>query len=986
MSKSKKTDKSEATEIVKATKVSKPSGLILVIVESPNKITKIEHILGDGYKVMASVGHIIDLDKSKMSIDFENNFKPTYTVMEGKYDVIQKLKKAYYDCSDLLIATDEDREGEMIAWSVAKELGIKGEPKRIVFNEITKKGLTDAVKKPGNINYHMVDAQKLRRILDRIIGYKLSPLLWKSMGGGKLSAGRVQSVVVKLIIEKENDIKNFFSEGSASFFKTSGEFTDKNKNVLKSQLYTTKKQEKLEDDPDKKNADKEDNSDNESDDESKGESSDDSSDEEDKKKVTKKVATKVVKQTLTKAKGEVARIPKEKDAKEVMKLIMKSKFEVNDVAERESIRQPPAPFTTSTLQQEASRKFGFGSKRTMMAAQHLYEGGHITYMRTDSVNLSEEALKLIGDFVLTKYGKDYHRKMNYTSKAKNTQEAHEAVRPTDPKVMGVSADPTHKISVDEIKLYTLIWKRSVASQMTPAKFKVVNIFIDISELDDYYFVTQVENNIFLGYLAVYNLANDKNEVEEDADEENKASTIDIPKKGTVLTPTNVTTTEDYKRPPVRYNEASLVSKLDPKNLNIGRPSTYAAIIDKIQSAGYVNKEDVDGEERDSVVMSWDGKPKSALKTDNKKLILGKEKNKFVPTAMGILVVNFLVKHFPDIMDYKFTAGMEENLDEVAEGKLVWTKVLEKFWKDFQPLVEKLDKTIKVKEIVNEHDRELGKHPKSGGRIMATIGVHGPYVKMFDKDGNSFVSAPIKKPLTLAKVTLDDAVELFRFPINLGRLKGKIVSLNRGEYGHYLVVGSTKVSLKLEDKDVDSYKLEDAIKAIETKSEGEFWKGSDSKNIYIVKEHVEHGKYILIKSLTAKKNMKPRFVGLPKDVEPSTLTIEKVQEIVANDGANKRKRKEDGLAKKGAKKDDGKKADKVDNKKESSKKKSNDADSDDEVDAKPKKVAKKAVAKEAPFFEKPKKEVVKKEPVKKEKKEKNDEPDEKPKKATKKKAV
>lgn len=860
----------------------KGTGLILVIVESPGKIEKIQHILGDDYIVMASVGHIIDLEKGKMSIDFENNFKPIYKVIDGKQSVVDKIKKAFYNSGDLLIATDEDREGEMIAWSIANQLGLKT-PKRIMFNSITKKELLEAVKKPGKINDNLVDAQKLRRILDRIIGYKLSPLLWKSMGGGKLSAGRVQSVVVKLIIEKENDIKNFFSAGTSSFFKTNGDFLINKKSVMKANLFTTKKQEKIEDVNEVKNDDQEDED-------------SDSDDESNKKTKSKPKAV---------IKGEISRIPKEKIAKEVMKSIMDSEFKVSSVTERESIRQPSAPFTTSTLQQEASRKFGFGSKRTMAAAQHLYEGGHITYMRTDSINLSDEALKIIGEYVIKKYGKYYHRQLNYKSKAKNTQEAHEAIRPTDPKVLGVSADSTHKISTDEIKLYTLIWKRAVASQMSPAKFNVTNINIDISEVDDYYFVSQVENNTFLGFLAVYNLANDTNEVEEKEDEKDNEinQKIEVPKKGTVLTPSNIVCTESYKTPPTRYNEASLVGKLDPKNLNIGRPSTYATIIDKIQNAGYVKKEDVAGEERDSVVFSWDGKPKSTLETEKKKILLGKEKNKFVPQSIGILVVNFLEKHFSSVMDYKFTADMENNLDDVADGKLVWTKVLGKFWKDFNPLVEKLDKTIVTKETMDENMRELGVHPKSGNKIVVTMARYGPVVKMTDKDNtNAILYAPIKAPLTLEKITLADAVELFEFPKKLGRYQSKIVSLQRGKYGYYLMIGTTpktaiKIALKITDEEVNSFTIEKAISSIEEKSANEFWKGSDSKNRYVVLEG-QYGKYINIKPLIAPKTKKAKAqnVKLPADVDSETLTVDKVTEIIANYNANRRKKKEDKLDK------------------------------------------------------------------------------------------
>ena len=369
--------------------------MTLVIVESSGKIDKIQHILGDNYTIMACWGHIIDLDKHNMSINFDDNFEPKYSVIEGKEDVIRKLKKTYDKLDDILLATDMDREGEMIAWSLARELGLKN-PKRIVFTEITKKGLTDAVKSPSKINNNIVDAQKLRRLLDRIIGYRISPLLWKSIAGGHLSAGRVQSVVVKLIIEKENEITKFFNEDTDTFFKTAGDFIDKHKRVFKSQLYTTNK--KYQEDDDEKSILSDGDSESENkytekkNKKSKHDSSDDESSDDEESDDDSDIKT-----------GKVAKIKKADDARNVMKYIMKSSFKISAIGEKDSIRKPSAPFTTSTLQQEASRKYGFASKRTMLAAQHLYEAGHITYMRTDSVNLSDEALKTIGYFIVGKY-------------------------------------------------------------------------------------------------------------------------------------------------------------------------------------------------------------------------------------------------------------------------------------------------------------------------------------------------------------------------------------------------------------------------------------------------------------------------------------------------------------------------------------------------------------------------------------------------------
>jgi len=835
--------------------------MTLVIVESNGKVDKIQKILGNNYTVMACFGHIIDLGKHDMSINFSNNFEPIYEVIGGKEDTIRKITKAYNKSDDILLATDMDREGEMIAWSLERELGLKN-PKRIMFTEITKKGLTDAVKKPRKIDYNIVDAQKLRRVLDRIIGYRISPLLWKSINGGGLSAGRVQSVVVRLIIEKEDEITKFFNSDTDTFFKTAGEFVDKTKRIFKSQLYTTNK--KYQEKDDEKLIKSDSNNDSESDSDDESNSSSGSEDDELKN-------------------GKLAKIKKVDDAKNVMKYIMKSTFKISAIGEKDSIRKPSAPFTTSTLQQEASRKYGFTSKRTMNAAQHLYEAGHITYMRTDSVNLSDEALKTIGEFIVSKYGKEYHKKMNYSSKAKNTQEAHEAVRPTEPKTAGISEDDKTKIGKDEIKLYSLIWRRAIASQMSPAKFNIMSIQIDISKLDDYYFLTQIEKNIFLGFLAVYNLTNTEND--EDDNETNNDDKVDtnvtIPKVGTVLNPKSVISTQDFKRPPVRYNEATLVGKLDPKNLNIGRPSTYATIIEKIQKANYVIKEDNAGKTKESLIMKWDGES-SKIKETTTKVVLGKDKNKFVPTSLGILVNDFLMENFPDIMDYKFTATMETHLDDVAEGKLKWNKVLDKFYKTFQPLIDNLDKTIKKKDMIDKHEKELGIHPETGMKIVATIAKFGPIVKMAKEGENKWDIAPIKKPLTLEKVTLEDAVKLFEFPKTLGKYEKKTVTLNRGKFGYYLKIGSDKdapkVALSINEEDIDDFDIDDAITSIEEKNKKNLWSDKDAKQTYVVLEG-QYGKYISVKLLKGKA--KAKNYKLPDGIDLDKLTLEKVREIMSN---------------------------------------------------------------------------------------------------------
>ena len=492
------------------TKAVKGNGKILFIVESKKKVEKIQPWIGNKYILMSCLGHIIDLDKHSMAINFEDDFKPSYKVNEGKEKIVKDIKSQYKKAGNIILASDPDREGEMIAWSIAKELGLKN-PKRVTFIEISKNAVLTALKTPTKIDNNLVDAQKMRRLLDRIIGYTISPLLWKMIGNGQVSAGRVQSVVVKLIAEKEDKIEQFFKEENKAFFKFSGEFSDKNKKVYKSQLYTTNKQkEVLNDDSDaelekdekpkivkKKKTAKEDESEDDA----------ESEDEGDIKK------------------GTVVKMFKTTDAKALMKNIMKSAYKITGISERDSIRKPSPPFMTSTLQQEASSKLGMNAKRTMMAAQHLYEAGHITYLRTDSLTLSKEALDDIQKYVLSKFGKDFHKKTEYKSKSKNSQEAHEAVRPTDFDKVGLSQNGGDKIGNDEVRLYNLIWKRTVASQMTPAKFKVMTIQISISKEKDYYFVTTTDRNIFPGFLRVYNIqqkeeASDSDGSDSDSDDSN----------------------------------------------------------------------------------------------------------------------------------------------------------------------------------------------------------------------------------------------------------------------------------------------------------------------------------------------------------------------------------------------------------------------------------------------------------------------------------
>ena len=792
---------------------------ILVIVESPGKIKKIQDLLGPGYIVMASVGHIIDLDPANMSIDIKNKFTPNYAVIEGKEKVISDLKKAMKTADDVYLASDEDREGEMIAWSLAKELGLK-KPKRIAFNSITKAEIDKAIKNPREIDENLVDAQKSRRILDRIVGYEISPILWKSIRAS-LSAGRVQSVVARLIIDKENEIKEFYQKDSQSFFKFNGVFNEKKKKPFKALLYTSNK------------------------------TSADKNEEEDDDEITEIEGLR---------KGGRAKVNSE-NAKKLLNDMTKSTFKVKNIVEKDSTRHPSAPFTTSTLQQEAAKKLGFTVKRTMTAAQKLYEEGYITYMRTDSVNLSKEALTEIKEFVTSKFGKEYHNEKQYFGKSKNTQEAHEAIRPTHVKDENLTEKK--KIGYDEVKLYNLIWRRAVASQMSPAKFKITNIEIEISKLKDYYYLTQIENILFQGFLRVYGFK----------DVENIG--IDIPAIGSVLEVDNITGNEDYERPPPRFNEASLVKKLDPDNLNIGRPSTYASIINKIQERGYVILQNLEGEEKDAVTLCWDGGSK--IKETSEKINIGKEQNKLVPTSVGILVNDFLVKNFPEIMDYTFTASMEDELDEIAEGKIKFVKVMDKFYKKFHPVVEKLLAAKKTE--IDKLSRSLGKHPTKDLEIIATLARFGPVVKMCESKSKC-VYAPIKPPLTIDTITLKDAVKLFEYPKLVGKYEDKPIELFKGKHGFYLKWATTKLSIETIDKIKDKEKIteKEAIELLKEKRKNIYWEGKDGTKQYTILEG-PYGKYISIKD-SMKPMKKSQNVKLVEEIKNyEELTIDKVKELV-----------------------------------------------------------------------------------------------------------
>jgi DNA topoisomerase-1 len=829
-------------------------GKTLVIVESPGKIKKLQSILGDDYIVMASIGHILDLHPKQMSIDLKNNFEPSYHIMgsiagskiKDKTDTVNDLKRVAKKADDILLAADEDREGEMIAWSVANVLKLNTKnAKRITFNSITKSELEKAIKNPRTIDMNLVDAQKSRRILDRIIGFEISPILWKSIGAS-LSAGRVQSVVTRLLIDKENEIKSFMNKGDSNYFKFNGTFAVTKNKLLNSILY-----EKI------------------------------------KKKKTEEV------------KLEKAKLETEKNAKDLMALFMKSEFSITNIIEKDSIRQPSSPFTTSTLVQESSRKLGFSVKRTNAAAQKLYEAGYITYMRTDSVNLSSEALDNISKFITKKYGKEYYRFLNYESKSKNTQEAHEACRPTDINIEFIKVGSKEKIGADEVRLYDLIWKRTVASQMQPAKIKVTDIHIEGNKAKNYAFISQINTIDFAGFLIVYNLKNedkeDKEDKEDDVLDEDTLVDIKVPKVGTKISVDNITSIQEYQKSPLRYSEATLVNKLDPKNLNIGRPSTYGTIITTIQERGYVTMGNIEGNEKDSLLITWNGSSK--LSETKNKIIIGKENNKLIPTNLGIIVTEFLMKNFSDIVDYKFTASMEDSLDKIAEGSKKWTKVLDGFYKNFHPTVEKLLESKST--VKSDMTRVLGTHPELGHEISATIARFGPVIKMATSKSKA-IYAPIKEPLTRDTITLDQALKLLEYPKDLGKYEGLHVTVNKGKFGLYLKWGDVKAPLEnlpeeIKIKDRENVALEEAIIVLKNKRKNVIWEHLEGKVRYSILDG-QYGKYINVVDTAKKIKTKPLRVTVKSltDEEIKKLTFDKVQELIKlgfESKANRYKKKE-----------------------------------------------------------------------------------------------
>ncbi|MGC6434028.1 MAG: type I DNA topoisomerase [Crocinitomicaceae bacterium] len=767
----------------------------LVIVESPAKAKTIEGYLGKDFIVKSSYGHVRDLAKKGTAIDIENNFTPNYEVSADKKQVVSELKKIAKEAEVVWLATDEDREGEAISWHLYETLNLdKKETKRITFNEITKNAILKAINNPREINKELVDAQQARRVLDRLVGFELSPVLWKKVRPS-LSAGRVQSVAVRLIVEREKEIRAFKPESS---FKVSGIFV-KGGDKIKADL--------------------------------------------------------------------AHNLKSESEVDTFVNTCKSADFKVSDVTQKPATKTPASPFTTSTLQQEASLKLGFSVNRTMSVAQRLYESGKITYMRTDSVNLSETAIEGAKNEILTAYGENYSKPTKYSNKNENAQEAHEAIRPTDFSVHTIQGE------ADEVRLYELIWKRSIASQMSHAKLERTVIKIQGEGVADY-FQAKGEVIKFDGFLRVY-LESNVEEDEEDLENHDEDGLLPQVSIGDNLDRQMIKAIQRFSRPAPRFVEASLVKKLE--ELGIGRPSTYAPTITTIQKRGYVEKPDREGNERNYLVVELIN---NELIKKTQTEITGRERNKLAPTDIGVLVTDFLTEHFGRILDYNFTAKVEAEFDDIAKGLVEWTKMLHDFYKPFHANVED---TLENSERVTG-ERELGFHPVSGRKIIARIGRFGPMVQVGDEqeDGEKPEFASLKKNQSISSITLEEALDLFKLPRTLGEYEELVVKANIGRFGPYVQHGKSFVSIPKEE-DPMSITIERAIELIEEK------KIADAKKIIKIFEEDENvqllngrwGPYLKI----GKNNFK-----LPKNIEAEKLTLDECLKIAEEQGTTKGKAK------------------------------------------------------------------------------------------------
>ncbi len=765
----------------------------LVIVESPAKAKTIEKFLGDDFKVLSSYGHIRDLKAKEFGIDTANNYKPAYVIPSDKKELVSKLKKEAKDASMVWLASDEDREGEAISWHLFEALQLdKDKTKRIVFHEITKNAILHAIENPRDIDFNLVDAQQARRVLDRIVGFELSPILWRKIKPA-LSAGRVQSVAVRLIVEREREINQFQSEASyriTAVFEIPGETA-----VLNAEL--------------------------------------------------------------------ARRIKTKEEAMALFEQLKNAVFTINDITTKPVKKSPAAPFTTSTLQQEAARKLGFSVSQTMIVAQKLYESGHITYMRTDSVNLSSLAINTSKSEITTAYGEKYLKTRQFQTKTKGAQEAHEAIRPT------YMSNHTIKGTAQEQRLYELIWKRTIASQMADAELERTTVTIGISSNREEKFQAVGEVIKFDGFLHVYLESNDEDSTEEE-------SVILPPLKIDMQLPLKeAIATERFTQRPPRYSEASLVRRME--ELGIGRPSTYAPTISTIQNREYVVKGDKPGEERQYNVLSLSN---GKIQDKTLKETVGSDKSKLLPTDIGIVVNDFLAEHFPSILDYGFTANVEKEFDNIAEGKEEWTKAIDDFYKEFHPIVEQTSAT-KTEYKVGE--RVLGKDPKTGRPVSVKIGRFGPLVQIGHADEEEKpLFASLMKGQSIETISLEEALKLFELPRLVGELNGKPVTAGIGRFGPFVKYENTFVSIP---KSLNPFTVtvEDAdllLKEKKAKEEQKFIKTFDNDPETQVLNG-RYGPYIVSKGANYK---------IPKGKIPAELTYDDCMEIVRNTPEKEGKKK------------------------------------------------------------------------------------------------
>ena len=754
----------------------------LVIVESPAKAKTIEKFLGKDFQVESSFGHIADLPSKELGINVDGDFKPIYEVSADKKPVVKKLKALAKKAETVWLASDEDREGEAIAWHLSEQLNLKEEnTKRIVFHEITKKAILKAVENPRDINYNLVNAQQARRVLDRLVGYELSPVLWRKVKGG-LSAGRVQSVAVRLIVEREREIQEFNAKAS---YRIDAEFTNKENKKFK------------------------------------------------------------------------AKLPKNFETKEeaaaFLNLCVEANFSVSDLKKTPAKKTPAAPFTTSTLQQEASRKLYFPVAKTMMMAQRLYEAGLITYMRTDSVNLSEDAKSDAQSEITSSYGSQYSNPRNFKTKSKGAQEAHEAIRPTHMDRHTVSID------YDQDRLYSLIWKRTIASQMSDAQLERTNVKIENSK-NEKVLTAKGEVISFDGFLKVYLEGIDNDDEEQDGM---------LPKLsvGELLQNNFITATERYTKPPYRYSEASLVKRLE--ELGIGRPSTYAPTISTVQRRGYIDKGTVEGVERNYQQIKLEDN-QVATKTLTEKV--GADKGKLVPTDIGNIVTDFLVGHFPNVLDYGFTAKVESDFDDIAEGKEDWIAMIKEFYKGFHTTVE----DVAANAERESGERILGKHPENGRTILVRLGRFGPMVQIGDREDEDKIFASLQGDQTLGTITLEQALDLFLLPKTVGQYEKEDVIISNGRFGPYVRFGDMFVSLPKGENPL-SVDLDQAIELIEAKREADA-PIAEYENLPVQKGVGRFGPFIKWNSMFINVNKKYDFDNLTYDNIVELIEVKKQKEI------------------------------------------------------------------------------------------------------------